>query len=106
MKLKSVRFIHNVRLPNGSISSHATVESDYQRISYIELVPNFVLVHREHKTTAIPLSNVAHCESIEEPAIGLFLENPPEGHSSEEAEQGKGKNTKTARGRKKKASVL
>ena len=107
MKLKTVRFKTNIRLPNGTLSSHATVVNPRQRISYIEMVGNFIVIHKDHLSTIVPLSNVAHCETMEEPAINLLTNTAPEGHSHvEEAEQGKGTNPAKTKKARKKASVL
>lgn len=107
MKLKSVRFKNNIRLPNGSLSSHANMAAVTQQISYIELVEGFVVVHRHHLSTIVPLSNVAHCETIEEPAIDMFSTGQPKGYSHEQEENiPVGITTKKAKGGGKKAAVL
>jgi len=107
MNLKSVRFKNNVRLPNGSLASYAALTDVNQRLSYIELIEGFVVIHRRHLSTVVPLSNVAHCETMEEPAISLFSKEQPKGHSHEQEEglSAGGKPKKTKKGRKK-AAVL
>jgi hypothetical protein len=108
MKLKSVRFKENVRLPNGSLASFASLESTTQRISYLELVDGFVVLHRQHLSTIVPLSNVSHCETMEEPAIDMFSTGQPKGYSHEQEEgiPPDGKPAKKAKKGRKKAAVL
>jgi hypothetical protein len=105
MKLKSVRFKSNVRLPNGALASYAALTDVNQRLSYIELVEGFVVIHRQHLSTIVPLSNVAHCETMEEPTISLLSKEQPKGHSHEQKEGlgVGGKPKKTKKGRKKTA---
>ena len=108
MKLKSVRFKNNIRLPNGSLSSHANMAATTQQISYIELVEGFVVVHRHHMSTIVPLSNVAHCETMEEPAINMFSAGQPKGYSHEQEEgiPTHGKPAKKAKKGRAKTAVL
>lgn len=108
MKLKTVRFKNNVRLPNGSLVSYASLDDRNQRISYIELVDGFVIVHKQHLSVIVPLSNVAHCETMEEPAIDMFSTGQPKGYSHEQEEgiPPDGKPAKKAKKGRKKAAVL
>ena len=107
MNLKSVRFKNNVRLPNGSLASYAALTDVNQRLSYIELVEGFVVIHRRHLSTVVPLSNVAHCETMEEPAIDMFSIGQPKGYSHEQEENiPVGKPTKKAKKGRKKTAVL
>ena len=110
MKLKSVRFKTNIRLPNGTLSSHATVVNPRQRLDYIELKDDMVVIHKQHLSTLVPLSNVAHCETLEEPAINQLptwlSESPESSRHGEETKQGSGSKSTKAKKERKKASVL
>ena len=110
MKLKSVKFINNVRIPNCAPSSYASLSTTRQKLDYIELQEDLIVIHKQHLSTLVPLSNVAHCETLEEPAINQLpirrKESPESSRHGEETKQGQGTKPAKAKKGRKKASIL